>query len=285
MTPRLIANHGIRHVEALDRADALAEDVDRVIASAFRQLARLAKAEQPYYMNHHNAAAVFRRLPAAIIAIVAQRLRQLARWGHDSTARLAAQMPKKYLRAAVVRESDARLFERVDGTIHPDEEYDYYRDLLFPPPPEDFVNNLIFGTGWQQRIETLTRLQAPSVLAGMVSGGIAEGKTQQEIARDLLPALNGVRSSARRVARTEGIRVLHGAQFAAWEKLGDMVVGYQVHATLDDRTRSWHAARNGQVYYKEPADGEKGLEQMPKPPEEPDDPKERPAGEPKIAPN
>ena len=62
----------------------------------------------------------------------------------------------------------------------------------------------------------------------------------------------------------------------AWDRAGDLIVGYQLHATHDGKVRPWHLARDGVVYYKEPKAGQKGLDKMPRPPHEPADPAERP---------
>ncbi len=109
------------------------------------------------------------------------------------------------------------------------------------------------------------------------------GQSQQEIARAILPAVQGVRASARRIARTESLRVAGAVQMDTHEGLGDLVVGYRVMATVDKNTRAWHAKRDGTIYYADPAPGQKGYAQMPHPPEEPADPAERPAGTPQMA--
>ena len=69
----------------------------------------------------------------------------------------------------------------------------------------------------------------------------------------------------------------------AHAQLGDLVIGYMLHSAFSEHTRSWHANRDGNIYYFDPEPGEKGMYQMPNPPLEPDDPAERPAGTPHMA--
>jgi SPP1 gp7 family putative phage head morphogenesis protein len=76
------------------------------------------------------------------------------------------------------------------------------------------------------------------------------GLSQRAIAKQLLPAVNNVRASARRVARTEGLRVLHAAQDRCHEQIDDIIAGQQIHATIDANTRPHHRARNGAVWMK-----------------------------------
>lgn len=160
------------------------------------------------------------------------------------------------------------------------------RRLLFPPLTEPTILRLMNSAPdgpWHEKLTRATRLASPDALANLITSSYSQGKNREEIERDLLPAVNGVRSSARRIARTEGMRIAHAAQMESHEQLGDLVIGYMIHATLDERTRPWHRHRSGTVYYLEPRQGQKGPEQMPNPPEEPRDARERPAGEPQTA--
>lgn len=143
-------------------------------------------------------------------------------------------------------------------------------DLLFPAPAESWIDGIVRSSGWEQRLAAGTRLATPERLADLLVSGLAAGKSQQEVAQDLLPHVDGVRSSARRVARTECLRVSNAAQHAAHEGLGEIVAGYQVIATLDSHTRPEHAARNGTTYWRHPKPGQLGFDRMPHPPIEAD---------------
>lgn len=167
-----------------------------------------------------------------------------------------------------------------------------FMGLLFPPPSEAETHAMIHapyaGYSWEQKLSLFSRAAPPEQLAQIVGNGFAAGKTQQEIAKDLLPAFDGIdgaRTVARRVARTATLNLAHEVQHKAHEQLGDLKDGYQVHATLDQHTRPWHALRNGTIYYDEPAPTQKGPEQRPNPPFEAADPSERPAGTPQLAHN
>lgn len=122
--------------------------------------------------------------------------------------------------------------------------------LLFPAPDEDAISRLM-GPNWYRQLAQATRLATPETLAGIVGAGHAAGKTQQEIARDLLPAVDGFRVSARRIARTEGLRIAHVTQMACHEQLGDLVAGYTIRATRDSHTRPAHLARDGLTWQRD----------------------------------
>ena len=91
----------------------------------------------------------------------------------------------------------------------------------------------------------------------------------QRIAADIRPAVQGVVTSARRVARTAGLWIAHEAELHVYEEgLSDIVVGYTVRAVVDEATRKKHRERNGTAYYRHPKAGQLGYDSMPRPPRE-----------------
>lgn len=158
-------------------------------------------------------------------------------------------------------------------------------DLIIPTPDAQDIMQIILGGDWQARIAAQTRLAPPDLLAALIANGFASGQAPAEIARTVRPHLQGVQTSARRVARTESVRVSHEIQMDAWDNLGDMVVGFEVHSAHFPTSRWWHIQRDGTQYFKNPTGNQKGLRQMPRPPMEADDPSERPAGTPHVAHN
>ena len=317
ISSRLAARTGIRQVDAVLKADQAARGVDRAIAGLWRELLDILRNPQGYAANYRRARYILQQLRPTVQRAIRERLQQLAQWGHHSAAQLLVQtLPVKYLRAAapVPVEAVEGYFDEISQTwvaigFHTgsadqavslfeapepaepapsdDELRRLYQELIFPPPARDLVDRIIFaptaGRSWQERVAGLSRLASPETLAGILASGISAGKSQREIAKDLLPAVQNVRSSARRIARTEGLRVAHAIQQQAYDQLGDLVIGQQIHAQLDQNTRSWHASRSGTIYYDNPTGDQKGPFQRPNPPEEAADPSERPAGTPQTA--
>lgn len=165
--------------------------------------------------------------------------------------------------------------EPTEDQMTPKQKRQALAGFLFPPPSEEQVKRIVYapmaGVTWEERLERATRTSAtPRQLAEIVGEGVAQGKMASQIAKDLLPVVDGVRSTARRIARTESLRVFNSVNHEAHQGLGDMIRGYQIHATLDQNTRPEHAARNGTIYYVSPKAGQKGLDEMPHPPMEAD---------------
>jgi hypothetical protein len=206
------------------------------------------------------ALAVLKRVPA----VVASGLRQ-------QFVRLYAAGRK----AALATVRGARLREEVD----PDP-----LDLL-PAPARNEVLRLLDQFVRPQDfalIGTDTDRCMPDVLAHLLATSISAGDTQAETAQKLRPFFDGSRVRAKRAARTFGLHVAHSGQMSAWEELGDAVIGYELLSVRGENTRPWHAARHGRVYYRDPGAGQSGYDKMPRPPLEPPDIGERPAGTPRI---
>lgn len=152
---------------------------------------------------------------------------------------------------------------------------DIFAELLFPPPDAETVTEILYqrvnGQNWFENLARVAHDYAsPEKLAAVVSTGFAEGKTPQQIAKAMMPLVNNVRSTAVRLARTHSMRVAHEIQMRTYQGLGELCIGFQIHATLDEVTRPAHRTRHGTIYYKEPKASQKGLEEMPQPPLEAD---------------
>jgi SPP1 gp7 family putative phage head morphogenesis protein len=242
---RLVARATLRQVKAVRRVQRLAAALDRLAARA----AAAAIAELPADPRPWDAYVVATRIRAAVLrsgpplaALLGAGLGALAAWGHRASGRLLTRAARR------TREAD-----------------DQYADLVIDPPTADRLRRLVGPA--PARLTTLAPAQAA---ADLVYRGIAAGHDRRRIAADLTPVLRGVASAARRVARTEGLRVATASQLAASEQIPGLVAGYQVLAVLDDRTRPEHRRRSGTVYWRHPKPGQLGFADMPHPPIEAD---------------
>jgi SPP1 gp7 family putative phage head morphogenesis protein len=141
---------------------------------------------------------------------------------------------------------------------------------IFPPMHEEKVHDIVYGTTlgttWNARLAQQTNLGNLQHIARKIAQDFAAGKSPQGISESIRPLVQGNAAAARRIARTECQRIAHESRMETYEKLGDLVIGYQIHATMDSRVRPHHAARSGTVYYKNPQPHQLGIQHMPRPP-------------------
>lgn len=196
-----------------------------------------------------HAAAVARRLQHALRSQLAHGLADLAGLTHAQTART--------LTARVRGRLPVRPVKREAWT-------DYLADYdtwVIDPPTPDLIARLVGPAP-----DYLTRLIDPQRAARAVYDGIAAGHDRRRIAADLEELFGGYATSAKRVARTWGIKVATDTQLAASEQIPDLVRGYQILAVLDLNTRPEHYKRSGTVYLRNPGPGQLGMDVMPRPP-------------------
>lgn len=141
---------------------------------------------------------------------------------------------------------------------------DYFK-LLIPAPAREFLERIVGATH-----RFLTRLIDPQRASNVVLQGVSSGKNRKQIVADLTDAFGGYEAAARRVARTEGLRVAVSTQLAVSEDVPELVAGYSVYSVLDDRVRPEHRKRHGFKYYRNPKKGQRGMDEMPRPPLEAD---------------
>lgn len=291
LSSRLAAHGGIRQVEVSLKADRAANAADGAVLRVWREIVRLIERKGLHAWNAwEEAVQVCGRLLPAVRAEMAGQMRRVATWTHQETARtLKRVLPVGVMNAARVggyRQPLQGHRRRISDTVrrritedfkwedllsplrggHSDR--DYFASILFPAPTEAELNHVVYSSGWEQRFMAGTHLAQPQALASVIVSGMAAGKNHREIARDLLPAVQGVQSSAKRIARTECLRVAGAAQMDCHSQLGDLVAGYQIHALLDQHTRPAHAARSGTIYWAKPKPGQLGYDVMPRPPQE-----------------
>ena len=310
ITSRLAARAGTRQIEAIIKADAAADSADRAITRLWSQVLALLRSTSNPWEAHHRTRHLFRDLAPTLHNTLSDSLTGIASWGHQSAvANLVRTLPRDYLALAagrrfatlesrelredlardfagiitlgidaggqlVARDRAAHLREPARQGMTIEEQYELFKRLLFPPPSMADLTRIVFGAfhgvRWDQRLAGVSRLASPEQMAGVIMAGYSQGKNQREIAKDLMPIVDNVRSAAKRIARTEGMRIAGEIQMDAHERLGSLCVGYQILATLDQHTRPAHRARNGQIFYKQPEVGQKGIDQMPRPPLESD---------------
>lgn len=137
------------------------------------------------------------------------------------------------------------------------------KEIIFPPPSAAKVNEWVFQGDWAARLGNLSqRVTNPQALATEIAFGISSGENLQELTKRVRSITDVAASSAKRIARTEGMRISGIVQNESFAGLGDLEIGLQHHAQIDQNSRPDHAALNGHIYYHEPGPGQDGIDQM-----------------------
>lgn len=257
----------------LARADRSADAAERVVRGVWLKLLAVMKAGGHWGQVYHAALAVLRGLPAAA-HVVAADLVEAGKDARATTRRLIVRhVPAARLVPRLARHLTRlpALAPTAPGGLLEDEHDPPAAALLelLPGPSDDAIRRVVYAAGWVQRLQSLTALAQPEHLAATIASGAAQGLSALELARQVRPLVQGVQTSARRVARTAGLWVAHAVEHQQLEEgLGDLIEGWKVNAVLDHATRPEHRKRDGTVYWKRPRPGQKGTGEMPHPPRE-----------------
>ena len=243
----------------LARADRSADAAERAVREIWRRLLAAIQSGGSYPVVFQAARAALRGLPSvagAVLDDLGQVYRDAAAWSAKSVIR---RMTRAQAENALRRR----------GLI----EHRYVHDiqkLILPPLPLEQIHAVVYQAGWVGRVQSLTGLANPDALAARLAFGVQAGESVAKLAAEIRPLVQGVQTAARRVARTAGLWIAHEAELATYEQLGDMIEGYEIHAVLDHATRPEHRKRDGWKFYREPKGGQRGFDQMPRPPREAD---------------
>ena len=270
----MAARVGVNQARTLAHADAVADGIDAKVVKLWKRALRLIALKPLPVDARTQLGAILREIQTLTVKGLDAGLRQIAKRAHTAAQEeVLAEAPRAVIATALTLAAPARPDLTEARRLNP-EQRAQVEAQLFPALDHDETTAIIArptnGLTWQARIAAQSALAPPEQLANIVIQGISQGQTIQAMARTMLPAVQGVRTSARRVARTEGMRVAHEARMDCYSGLGDLVAGYQIHATMDWRVRPHHAARNGTVYYVRPKPGQQSTTHMPRPPLEED---------------
>lgn len=158
------------------------------------------------------------------------------------------------------------------------------KQVLFKPMTRAQVRAILVQQQVVGQIAPITKLLQPHQLISVISRAQSQGLTRAQIIRqELEPLFHSSKATVTRVARDTGTMITNQANLQAFQGLGALLLGYRCNCVTDKASRPWHQERKGVIFWLNPKEGQKGLQQCPSPPYEPPDPNERPAGTPQLA--
>ena len=260
--PRTLPGTDQHQDRLLSRADANADAAGAAVLRVWLDTLRVIKTGGSWPVVFAAARNALHALPAVgrlVADDLAKAHRDAATW---TAAKLATTLP---------RPARLHLLRRRGLLEDARAESDLLAGVLLPPLDPVAVQRVVYASGWQQALQRLTTLAAPDTLAGRIASAVQQGFTVRQIADQIRPILDGLQTSARRVARTAGLWVAHEAERDVYRGLeGDVIAGYQIRAVLDSRTRPEHRKRDGQRFYVRPTAGQRPMSECPHPPREAD---------------
>ena len=262
---RFAAGREHLQVEAILAVEGIADRAERMVRRRVKEIA----ATVPDGDLVDRFSGVIRTL----IVDLAREFALLVPWTYDRTVRLyASTIPRAWWRAefpTLVFAEDQNpgippIVPRNDlepvtakQNMSPAEWQAKLKEFVFPPPTEQQTRDILLrpinGRAWPERVQQLSRLVTDAGgLGDQITRAYAAGATLDDLEKIARPFADNVTASARRIVRTEGLRIANEVGRTQYAKLGKMLQGVQIVATLDENTRPEHAARNGTIYWAVP---------------------------------
>lgn len=286
---RLAAMLHQRQIETIIRSEVISDRTARVFNIAVEDAIAALRYKR-------DAPAVMRRAAEVMKHEMLNGFADLARWSHEELIDGYYQsIPINWLKTLLPPET-AFAFEderdiigngsgldietpsepiAIDPDLTDEEKRELIGKLIFPPPSSAEVAAIVSspdantGTKWEDRFSALSKKITDNEGAfKAIVDGFSDGDNVAAIRKRLLPIVGGIKASAQRIARTEGLRVAERIQRRSWDELGDMMSGVQILAVLDENTRPHHSSRNGKIYYRNPSAGQLSMTELPDLPDE-----------------
>ena len=209
-----------------------------------------------------------RLVPVKLLTAVDEARRQYAADSQGHASMLTSGEPWKIaqrpLREAIDDRGDLEIENQwrriLDGQATRAEALEIIRLSEFGSPTPEEIDAILNATSAADGLSAMERIktvgakdigQLRSSIRVALSGEIEGASAVEALSKAIRPILSkneGLNYKARRIARTEGVRVAQAAMTESWRPLGDMLMGIQAWTAGDSNVRDSHRHFHGKLY-------------------------------------
>lgn len=262
-TQRVATSLAIHNEELSDRADVASEKIDLTVTSAWDQILAIIKKspDRDYNTTRRDAQHILNQLANQLIAHGEDILVDAVDFGYKSTFKIFDDHVPKAFWETATKES---VLEQENVESHP----------IYQQPNRQearaIINKGFRGQNWKSRMNKWsTKITDHDKVAELIAQGAANGEDIDKTAKKVAKYVGNLGASARRIVRTEYHRVANKAQEKVYSQFGDAIVGYQIVAVRDERTRPSHRHRSGTIFWKPRTNKRPSTNQKPELPDAP----------------
>ena len=238
----LAAKIGIEQIEALHHADIVSRKLLGLISHR-QKLAVNPKDLNDYNSIHFNLECIYIEINSLINRLCPKILEEHSRRINAIMADLLANKDLQESKRTIARD-------------------------IFPGIPKNVILEIIRNRNIPQRI--MQKMSRTRMNPSAVAQFVAIQKDPLIRSSMVTQYFKAMRNNAYMIARTAISSMMGQIARNTYSALPKELVGFQIHAILDSRTRPAHRERDKTVYYKNPRYGNLGFDQMPNPPLEAD---------------
>lgn len=192
---------------------------------------------------------IIRALPLRFWAARHIGVKTLVTEGHGTT--LLEDEPPEYKFGP-----EDQLLRIIQGKVSTEEAREIVRQLEFPPLSEEQVSRIIDATEAHDGMSAMQRIRTvESGRIGELRDLIIEGYSHVDgvsgidwLTPRLKDLVGGINYRAKRIARTEGVRIAEAGLRESWDNCTDLMDGVQWFSARVPRSRPDHVARHNKIY-------------------------------------
>ena len=214
VTSSLAARGQIGKVHTLVIADKQSDAMDKETNKLWKQILAIIHAKPLPVDAREKLTKLFAAINLSLYVGVGNALSRVVRFNMaNAAADMTEVLPLEYLNVLVALKQSAapQRLRVVEGRKATQAERRKIESMLLPLEDEATVNRLVYstthGVSWRARMAAQTGLATPQQLADTIIAGSMAGEDPQALTRRVLPVVQNNRVSARRIARTEAIRM------------------------------------------------------------------------------
>ncbi len=262
---RMAARTTIRQTSVNLRRDAAAARIKIIVEGVWIQLMKLLTREtiNPESIRS-RAFQIGEKMRTDIFRSLSLSMQRFTRWAYDSQYQIFVDVVPRIYWSVATPAIEAVNFSGSKDVAGAKSLYD-------PPSAAEIqqaINDTITvdGINWIERLEKKYGT-IPGDLANTITAGMVAGENPRKVAKKIQPLINSSAARAQTIARTETARIANQMQMKVYEDLEDMIAGFMLDETLDERTRPEHQARSGTIFWK--GDRQPNVSEMPQLPDVP----------------
>jgi hypothetical protein len=262
-----------RIVAAGRRVDALTRSIER------RLLGVVAAGRGGLHGVRGSVDVILLGVPVQMAALIEELLGEMWHWGWQSaTTNWIKAIPLSYwigrLRPAVpiagtegVSEElqDESDIERIlNGEVSRSEAEQIVREMEFPPPSPAKVDAILRGTNAPDGIDAISRIKTvigpdlqrlrSTIISGYSGVVGSDGASALEgLATSIRPLLSeneGINWKAKRIARTESVRIAEHSLRDSWRAVADVIEAIRTFTADDENVRDAHRRWEDKLFYQ-----------------------------------
>lgn len=162
---------------------------------------------------------------------------------------------ESYMEGQPNLDAEVELQRILDGEVSDEEARKIVREIEFPPPPPEKVQQILDATNAPDGLSAMERIKTVAqrdlqALRSVIVSGVSTGMNLDKLTKGVKAITDLIHWKARRIARTEGMRIAEAGLKETWMEVDDLIRGIQTFNSQDANVRPEHRWWHDVIFYR-----------------------------------